>query len=891
VATARRRSKADARVPASASSFVGRRAELARIASTFAARTRLVTLVGPPGTGKTRLALSYAEQEAAAGRAVAFVELSAARTDEELLAAVARTLDVRLSGTLGRDAAIDRIGSVLVKRGALLLVLDNLEQLLGAAHILSHWLARAPKLSLLATSRELLRIAGETAIEVPPLGLPSDVEGLTAAEILASESVALLVARASGYAAPEDDAPILAALARRLEGVPLALELAASRLPLVGARALSEMLGEREAPLDVLAHGRRDAPARQASLRGAIEWSWSLLDAEERRALAWLSLFRGHFAVDTAIAILGPDRARALALVQSLRDKSLLARGPTEARARLLESVRAFAAEKLAADDTRELAAERMSAHVAERAGKQRRARSGREARTAQAWLAMEADTLAAALDASATLALDARRAADRAELVLAMHEVTRRLGPSGRDELALAGVEALSARVSAELSAELSLASASLLRDRGDLDRAAAVLEAAASGASGPLSSRILSALGEMLLASGRFEPAGRVLEGALAKSADDRESAMRAHAAMGLYRHGRGALEQAEEHYATSLDHATALGDARAMSSAHRDLGNLALQRGQLDRARAHYEDALAGSPGDDLRLEGVVRGNLGILRQEQGDLDQALVELRRARECLRTVGDRPFEAHLSGYLGAVQHERGQPDAAREAYGEAIDILREVGDVRLEGVFLAARASVLADKGLVGHAENDLALAARRIAEVGDAALDTVLAAHRAIVELASSARDASTAARALEGARAAITRAESVAARSDDVRFALRMLRRALPADGLEVALDASWFVVPGRPRVELASRPTLSRVLDALVIARLESPGSALSWDTLLAAGWPGEKVLPQAAQNRVRVALSTLRTLGLRTALVTEKGGHRLDERLPTRRAS
>jgi hypothetical protein len=163
-------------------------------------------------------------------------------------------------------------------------------------------------------------------------------------------------------------------------------------------------------------------------------------------------------------------------------------------------------------------------------------------------------------------------------------------------------------------------------------------------------------------------------------------------------------------------------------------------------------------------------------------------------------------------------------------------------------------------------------------------------VLAAHRAIVELAAGARDPARAGDAVQRARFTITEAESVAARSDDVRFALRMLRRALPADGLEVASDASWFVVLGRPRVDVASRPTLARVLDALVTARLEAPGAALSWESLLAAGWPGEKVLPSAAQNRVRVALSTLRTLGLRTALVTEKGGHRIDEKLPVRRA-
>ena len=176
-----------------------------------------------------------------------------------------------------------------------------------------------------------------------------------------------------------------------------------------------------------------------------------------------------------------------------------------------------------------------------------------------------------------------------------------------------------------------------------------------------------------------------------------------------------------------------------------------------------------------------------------------------------------------------------------------------------------------------------------ARRLDEVGDPALTAALAFHRASVELAKAARGQGDASEVSARARDRIASEEKAIASSDDARFALRLLRRAMPADALEVGPSASWFRVPGRETVSLTSRPTLARLLDALVEARIGRPGAPLPWDDLLAAGWPDERVMPSAAQNRVRVALSTLRTLGLRTLLVTENGGHRLSETVSTRR--
>jgi hypothetical protein len=237
-------------------------------------------------------------------------------------------------------------------------------------------------------------------------------------------------------------------------------------------------------------------------------------------------------------------------------------------------------------------------------------------------------------------------------------------------------------------------------------------------------------------------------------------------------------------------------------------------------------------------------------------------------------------------------VQHERGQIDAAADAYAKAIAILREVRDMRLEGVFLAARASALAQKAAIGHARNDLAVASRRLEEVGDPTLLAALALHRAAV-LVAEARGSAPAeqAAAALGALAALEVAARLAASSDDVRFAARMLRRALPKEALVVAERGVWFSTEGGDRVDLSTRTTLARLLDALVRERLAAPGEPIAWDALLAAGWPGERVQPGAAQNRVRVALTSLRNLGLRTVLLTKPGGHCLDPAVRIERAA
>src|SRR5262249_10094533 len=252
------RKAAPGQLPWPTTTFVGRQRDLLAVGRWFQAGHRLVVIAGPPGMGKTRVAIEYAAQVAEAGRgpAVRFCDLTEVRDLDELCAHVAACLGLSLEP--GADVAAS-IGLAL-REGGDLLVLDNFEQLVevGAATV-ALWLARAPKAQLLVTSRERLKIDGGVVHELGPLSLP------TGSGDAGSEAIALFVDRARqlrrDFAVTESDAPVVAEIVRRLDGIPLAIEVAAARMDVMGPATLVERMPRR---LDLLASGRRDATARQA---------------------------------------------------------------------------------------------------------------------------------------------------------------------------------------------------------------------------------------------------------------------------------------------------------------------------------------------------------------------------------------------------------------------------------------------------------------------------------------------------------------------------------------------------------------------------------------------------------------------------------------------------
>jgi predicted ATPase/class 3 adenylate cyclase len=342
-----------ASLPAPRTSFVGRERELEEIRDLLA-EVRVVTLTGPGGTGKTRLALrAAADQVERTEDGVFFVDLSAV-TDPGL---VPSTIATALG--LLQDPATDPLDTLAasLRDGEVLLVLDNAEQVVEEVSVsVDHLLNAAPRLRVLATSRVPLHISGEHEYLVRPLPLP-DPERPELETITTCESVMLFVERAAGvrrgFRLDEGNATSVAEIARRLDGLPLAIELAASRVKVLSPQALLERLDRR---LPLLTGGPRDLPERQQTLRGAIEWSHDLLEPGERRLFARLAAFRGGWTIEAAESVCAAD-GDVVDGLGSLVDKSLVRQRETsdgEVRFRMLETIHEFAAERLAASGEEE---------------------------------------------------------------------------------------------------------------------------------------------------------------------------------------------------------------------------------------------------------------------------------------------------------------------------------------------------------------------------------------------------------------------------------------------------------------------------------------------------------------------------------------------------------
>jgi len=338
-------------LPTHPTALLGRERELADVRGLFEGGARLVTLTGPGGTGKTRLGLQVAADLLDAfEHGVFLVELAPISDPALVPSTIAQALGVR---DVGSRPIVDTLKEYLRARSVLLL-LDNFEQILPAASVVADLLAACPGLAVLATSREPLRLRGEHEFAVPPLALPDARQATTPKVVSDSPAVALFVQRAravrADFVLSDENAGAVAEVCARLDGLPLAIELAAARVRLMAPEAMARRLGRR---LPLLVGGARDLPARQQTLRGAVDWSHDLLDEQERRLFRRLSVFVGGWTLDAAEAVCDADGdLDALGGLDSLVSKSLVrqdadARG--EPRFAMLETIREYALERLAA--------------------------------------------------------------------------------------------------------------------------------------------------------------------------------------------------------------------------------------------------------------------------------------------------------------------------------------------------------------------------------------------------------------------------------------------------------------------------------------------------------------------------------------------------------------
>ncbi|HEY6057588.1 MAG TPA: adenylate/guanylate cyclase domain-containing protein, partial [Candidatus Limnocylindrales bacterium] len=344
-----------ATLPAAVGDLVGRRVELAAIEARLEdASVRLVTLTGPGGTGKTTLAIRVARDLASRFTdGACFVDVSGARDTEAVLVAIGRA--VGLEEVIDRPLQQELVGRL--RDRWMLLVLDNFEQVTRSAGAVAQLLGECPHLTVLATSREALHIRAELVFPVPPLALPpADRAHPSAAQVGGFEAVQLFVARAGvvrpGFRLTDDNAPAVAEICRRLDGLPLAIELAAARLRLFSPDVLRDRLGDR---LGLLRSGPRDLPERQQTLRATMDWSYNLLEPAEQRLFELMSVFADADVSSVELVAAGVGEVDGVALdtldgLASLVEKSLVRQfdAPTgEPRVAMLETIREFAADRL----------------------------------------------------------------------------------------------------------------------------------------------------------------------------------------------------------------------------------------------------------------------------------------------------------------------------------------------------------------------------------------------------------------------------------------------------------------------------------------------------------------------------------------------------------------
>jgi predicted ATPase len=382
------------------SSFIGRAREVADV-SRLLTTTRLLTLTGPGGTGKTRLSVAAAQASLATYPAgAAWVGLSPIADPALVPSAIAVVLGVVDQGTRDLvDLVAERIGA-----DRLLLLLDNFEQVLPAARTVNTLLAGCPGLTVLVTSREVLHLAGEREYPVQPLTLPDPRHAGDLAALAANEAIALFVDRAQAirpdFVLGTDNASAVAAICARLDGLPLAIELAAARVRILAPGAIQARLDQS---LGLLSGGARDLPERQQTLRGAIAWSYDLLPTAERTFFERLSVFAGGWSIETATVVADPDGELgmdALDGLTSLVEKSLVRGVETsdEPRFRMLQTIREFGLERLAANGDLAMVRDRHLHAIADLAEAAERQLIGKDTKRWLNQLELEHDNVRAAL-------------------------------------------------------------------------------------------------------------------------------------------------------------------------------------------------------------------------------------------------------------------------------------------------------------------------------------------------------------------------------------------------------------------------------------------------------------------------------------------------------------
>jgi predicted ATPase len=752
------------------SDFIGRATELATLGRLLEGEARLVTIVGPRGIGKTRLARRYAalRQTIHTERAVDsvwFFDLRAATDEASLCATVLAVLSTG-DEPAARRATVDGVGRALACRDGVLLVLDNADHLLpGAARVLEAWSSMAPDTSMLVTSRVPLGASGERVLELGALGLPGAAQSsasLCKTDALSSDAVQLFLTRASTSPPPRDAPEIeqVAKVVEHLDGVPLAIELAATA-------AASVVIDEL---LDRISEGA-----------SAVERGWSLLEVWQQEALSQTSVFRDGFTLEAAstVLLLPKGAPRVADAVLELAQRCLLEVTRYDPlRFTMAESIRAHAAEALARSGAALVAERRHAQYYAD--------------------LGAQLAGLSSAPRSSAGVPSAPRSSAGRAGNADAPQATGSRLAEAARERRNFSAAMAYGAAadrpaitVRAAVALEIASLGNGLSRCELDaLDRALASRERLDAA----LVQRALGARAATMLAMGSLaESRGDGLAAlALAETRGDLRQMTALHHLVATATLQAGDASEALEHLERALEIERGRAQPGAMVGILHQLGTAHLTLGDAASARLHFEGAVAlAVEAGDGPGEARVANALGSYHLAYGEREDAHRYYARAERLARSLGMHRTLRIITAYQGLLAFEEADAERARWLFATAVVACREAGDARLEGFFEGFFASAVAMSNDVKEVREAFARAEALLAD--NPFYLEVVALERGFLDLAE-ARAALTrkevpAARdALRAARTRIHVASMPArgtppllARSDDARMLVRILAR--------------------------------------------------------------------------------------------------------------
>jgi len=676
-------------LPVQPTPFIGRAKQLSELHKLLMdTETRLVTLMGPGGTGKTRLSL-----QAAQGlldqfpNGVYFVPLADDTDSTQFISRVAQQLAVREGGR----PLLENVKDYLREK-RMLLVLDNFEQLMSAAPTVAELLAAAPQLKVITSSRIALNLLGEREYPVPPLELPQADDETAWENLLENESIILFVERARtalpNFALTKDNASAVAEICRRLDGLPLALELAAARIKLLQPQAILTRLDDK---LKLLTGGARDLPMRHQTLRNTLEWSYDLLNQDEKILYARLSVFVGGFTFDAVEAVCNMDDSLdILEGLTSLVNNSLVRKDETadgEVRFGMLETIRTYALERIAESHEMDLLRERHAQYFQTIISNE----AGPEIYSAKAshwliWFEQELDNIRATLNWSLSSAQGIQLGMP---LVFMLFWFWYRRGYLYEGQLWAEKFLAAPAVQQAPPLRALALVSGGLMSLwQGKQDSAFSQIEESLAIWLNLEDARMVATL-KMAKAityinMGRDKDAQPLLEQASKYFKENNQDYFHALTLvhLGNAELGMGFFEQARAYHEEALAEAQAIGESWLISFALNNLGEVARTQGQFDLARKYYEECepllrATGDRGDVARFV----HNLGYIAQHEEEFELAESQFRKSLAMFRRLGNRRGIAECLAGLAGLKAQQGQTEWGAVMLSAAESVLMITG------------------------------------------------------------------------------------------------------------------------------------------------------------------------------------------------------------------